>query len=611
MAPQDEDELGFVSDEELGFTPEEPLREDWGDGRGGRAATPQADMQPPPPRPAAPIGDGRSAALGFAQGGTYGYADEIGGLFARFLAEGQPARLGAAFQPSESDTPEEAAAKQAALADQAAEPTAYQLGRDAMRGEAARAQKESPWAFGGGNLGGAVAASVLTRKAAPGLAKQSAATQGAIEGAVAGLGGSDADLTEGEFLKAAIDTGAGATLGGFMGEAGQHLGEGLGAAGSWAGRKLGNALSEGAPTLEEAFRRFAQERALKAAGYIQKDFPRAGMKLRRLREGGQTLLDEPGLITPGASSATIADRLEPLVQQEGKAIGRYLDEADAAAGSSFAYDPTRLASRAEAEIATPALENPSVYSQGQRVATWIDRLRAAERAKAARGDPFTFREANEIKGDLQELTRNNRGDVPISQRRADQLQRMMTRDLDQQVRPLIGDDALAEFRNARSRFGTFKDALDKSTQGANRETGNNVFRIDDRQAAEAGAMVGGAPGAAVAGAASKLLRGRGDSVAAVGADRLAKSGVLGRLPGPDALGAAGGSAGAAAGRAVQTAMSTTDWLNMATEQNPEAMGEYGPTLQQAKADGRLAMVHYVLEQKDPNYRAMLEEARKQ
>lgn len=40
--------------------------------------------------------------------------------------------------------------------------------------------------------------------------------------------------------------------------------------------------------------------------------------------------------------------------------------------------------------------------------------------------------------------------------------------------------------------------------------------------------------------------------------------------------------------------------------NPEALGAYAQQLQQAAADGNLPIVHYALQQKDPNYRRMLD-----
>jgi hypothetical protein len=542
----------------------------------------------------APADPGVLAAIraSFGQGGLKGGSDEvIGGLTRALGPSGVPGHTSA---------------------------DVYRRARDAEREVLRGAQEHYPVPSLLADLSGDLASDFLATRL--GVPRVGSTPSNVAEGALSGYNRSEADLTEGRatpenHLAACTETAAGGAMGYVAPKVGEKVGKGLSGAGAWAGRKAGGMLSEGATSLEEGLRRFAQERALKAAGYIQKDFPRAAKKLERLRQSGQTLLDEPGLIRPGTSSATIADRLEPLVEREGASIGRYLDEADASAVAQDlaftegTFNPYPFLERARREIVQPALEDPSLRPQGRTLEGWLSRLRETDASLAGRGEPFTFRRANEVKGNLQDGIFNNRGDVKTNKGLANQLQRQMIDAIDEQATPLLGREGVEGFQAARSKYGTFKEALDKSTQGANRETGNNFLRIDDRQAAEAGAMVAGAPGAAVAGGASKLLRGRGDSVAAVGADRLVKSGALGRLPGPEALAAAGAVAGAAGGRVVQTALSTTDWLNMATEQNPEALGPYAETLAQAKADGRLAMVHYMLEQKDPQYREMLASAR--
>lgn len=53
-----------------------------------------------------------------------------------------------------------------------------------------------------------------------------------------------------------------------------------------------------------------------------------------------------------------------------------------------------------------------------------------------------------------------------------------------------------------------------------------------------------------------------------------------------------------------------DLLAYLAENNPESLGPYAATLQRAAADGNLPLVHWRLQQTDPNYRATLEEARK-
>jgi hypothetical protein len=54
---------------------------------------------------------------------------------------------------------------------------------------------------------------------------------------------------------------------------------------------------------------------------------------------------------------------------------------------------------------------------------------------------------------------------------------------------------------------------------------------------------------------------------------------------------------------------TSDLVMDLVQSSPEALGQYAQPLQQASADGNLPLVHYMLQQKDPQYRAMLEAAR--
>jgi hypothetical protein len=55
--------------------------------------------------------------------------------------------------------------------------------------------------------------------------------------------------------------------------------------------------------------------------------------------------------------------------------------------------------------------------------------------------------------------------------------------------------------------------------------------------------------------------------------------------------------------------STSDVVSGLVSSNPEALGPYAQQLQQAEADGTLPLVHYTLQQTDPNYRRMLDAVR--
>lgn len=546
----------------------------------------------------------RSAVLGVAQGGTFGHADELGGLIGRFLAQGSPAKLGAAFQPSPGDTPEIAALKREALAQQ---PTDYELVRDRMRSEAASASEADPLAYGGGQLGGAIGASVVTRRL-PGMSSlkgpSGAAIQGAVEGAVGGLGASEAKSA----TRILADSALGAGLGAAGGAGGEYLGRGLSAFGSWAGRRAGNALSQGSESLEEGLRRWAQERALKAAGYIQSDFPE---RIDDVLPKGAALLDEPGLMRPGNSVAEIRAKLDALVGEEGRAIGRYLDAADATPANPgldytpAEFNPYALAQRIETNVARPASYDPSLVPQAQRVRGWVDDLRAGTVARTMDGQPFTFRAANEMKGNLQDLVYSARsGEVPLSKQLQEQVQREMIREIDDQVAPLLGPEGVAGFQEARRRYGTFADVLEKAQRGERREVGNQFLGLGDRVQGAAAQAVDPTGGVATS-LLSKAVRGRADSAAAVGANTLSRN-----LPEvtPEAMSAAGAAVGAGLGRVAGAELQ--DWLREVLAADPDAASRWAGALGAASAGGpeELAGTHYELGQQDPEYQARMRRA---
>lgn len=477
---------------------------------------------------------------------------------------------------------------------------------------------------------------------------------GALSGGIEGAASSDAD-TAGEVLADAATGSAAGGVGGVLGYgAGKYV---LAPAGAWVGQKAGNALSRGASDIEDAFRRFAQERALKASGYIQKDFPREDpAALRRLLGRGQVLLDEPGLITTGASAGNINQRLEPLVEREGQRIGEYLDAADAAAGYgsgpfnpyAFAaeakrasdaglwrggpFNPQMFADEARQSVAQPFTRNPSLTNEGQGVTRWLGRLTDTATEQAGEGVPFTFRQANQYKGDLQNAVFNPQGLPRANKQAQNELQRALTQAIDEQAEPLIGPAGVQGFRDARRQYGAFADALDKSQQQVNREVGNNFLRLNDMQAGQMAQEVKGlenlpyiGPAAALG---SKLLRGRMDSTIARAADAVANSATLAALrnTSPEVLGgygaAIGGVAGSAAGDWLSefaqrsseaqspAQQSTSDFVGTAMRSNPELLGPYAPMVESAMAQGNLPILHYRLMQTDPAYREQLEQARK-
>jgi hypothetical protein len=470
----------------------------------------------------------------------------------------------------------------------------YRGTRDRMRERMAAAQAKHPYLTAGAGMLGDMSSDFLLKLAGVPVTSQGYQT---AMGGVSGFLGSDTDLTSGDveqFLRAGQDTAAGTALGYTAPIVGRWVGKAAGRGAQRAGAAL-NERWEASP-LRQWLQDKARERALKASGYIQKDFPQDPAKRSRLLERGERLLATPGLITNGATTETIAERLQPLKEAAGEAIGTTLGKVDntaqdiaGGAAHSFIpsnpyafhaqtpFNPYTFIERSEQEIVERFKNNPVLQPQLRVISGLLGRFRASAAQLAAEGKPFPFALANEIKGDLQEAVFNGRGDVAKNKELANAMQRILTEEIDAQVERVAGSGERAAFQLARQRYGDATDALKRATQGANRDTGNNLLGLGDRAAGEVAAAAGGGlPGAALAATLSKVFRGRGDSTAARVADWAGQE----------------------------------DWLDALARTNPEALGKWGAYLGAAagRSADALSQAKYELGQTDPEYQ---EERRRQ
>lgn len=185
-----------------------------------------------------------SFVRGAAQGGTLGFADELGGAMQaglQHIANGLPtgALEWAGIDNRYLQRPGEV----------------YRQARDENRASDRAAQE----AHSGAYLGGEVAGGLATLAAAPAGAGLSGAVKGgSMIGAGAGLGSSEADLTRGEYARAGIDTGLG-MAGGASFAAG---GYGAAKAAAWAKDKV---LSRTAGAIDRATRDAGELAAKKAS----------------------------------------------------------------------------------------------------------------------------------------------------------------------------------------------------------------------------------------------------------------------------------------------------------------------------------------------------------
>lgn len=218
------------------------------------------------------VSQGRTAALGVAQGGTMGFADEIGGAIGAATMN-EPVRANLEILPD--DSPEVVALKKQMQAEQGDVPSNYQLVRDNMRGEWSDAKKVNPGTAFVSELAGGLAVPIPGGAAAQGTKIGArllrAGGQGAAMGAAYGAGSSEADLLKGEVGDFAIDTG----LGALAGAGGGVIGEGVGSTLGWAGRKIKGGFQKNADDATADLLAQESEKLTKRGRSIQGEFGKA------------------------------------------------------------------------------------------------------------------------------------------------------------------------------------------------------------------------------------------------------------------------------------------------------------------------------------------------
>lgn len=440
----------------------------------------------------------------------------------------------------------------------------YRANRDEYRRAEERLREDNPTTFHGSGM----ASTLLTPGPKFGGGMGGAIKSGALMGAIGGLGGSEADLvnpTAASVFNAALDTGVGGVFGGAFGAAGQ---QGF----QRGGEAIRYLASKAQPWLEET----AATRALKAAGYIGKDLKALNKRDMNLAlDQGHTLLDEPGLITPGASIATVRERLDGLVDETGEHIGTILREAD---GKGVKYDIEPFLQRIETEVLGPVAGDPVV----ERGFNEIQRIVNGYRKRSQDMDGLTFEEANKMKTRLQKHminwgnSWNENSPGAHSDVFAKQMQHLFLESIDDQVGDLIGAGAKADLKVAKSRYGTFIEALQKAGERDAALKGNNAIGLKEYMAGlgALGASMSTdsvSPILATGGAmlVNKVATERGSSAAAVAANR----------------------------------MSQSEFLRDLITSNPHALGKWGAQLAQAAArgPGALELQDWMLAQTVPEY----------
>lgn len=440
-----------------------------------------------------------SGLRGAAQGATMGFADEISGL------------------------------AESALTDKT-----YEQARDESRANFEASQTANPIAYGTGNVAGSAATLAIPGlNAAKGASLAMTAGKAALQGGLAGIGGSEATG-----LGLVGDATKGAVIGGALGG---------------VGGVVANKLSQARGTAADALTDFAETRAVKSLGPILKQQEKLdGMGLTN--ELGRELLDS-GVVKAGRSVDNMINPLEEQLAQRGQAIGWARDKAtNLGANVNMADDAANAAIAANA----PGQLADEVVRSG----TFADNLGAVA------NDNIPVNDVQNLVGRVNESINFNK--VPGTQNAKEagniDLRKYLVSKMDESMASRLPEGDMANYQQNKRLFSGLAQGEDILDKASARQAKNATFGLRDTAmaASQLARPDGNGLTAAAMAIGSKIVRERGNSTVAVGADKLAQ--VL--------------------------------------KSNPEKFGEYAQVLSQAAARGgnSLAATHYLLQQSNPNYR---------
>jgi hypothetical protein len=373
-----------------------------------------------------------------------------------------------------------------------------------------------------GRLGEAVEGAIAKEGAGLGTKLLAKGAAGAVEGGVYGAGQAESDAAlEGEDLKAEKLV-AGIGFGALLGGTGNAV---LGAAGTGAKKVLSAAtdgLTDG--SMKSAIENFARNRTLKASGFIQKDLSKLSQVEQRETA---KVIQELDLVKAGDRVEDFLPKAQAAKEAAGAKIGAFYEGLDNATnGGAFKYD--RLLQRIDDELAQKA--NPI---ERQYLAGVMDKELAAFKGEAEKGYG-SFQLAHQMRSTLDNTI--NYGSEKVNVGLKKRLRGIFDDELKQQAEAVAGKDALNELKAANRQYSALAKAVDAAESGTNRSLGNRQVSLTDYLTGIGGAAAGVATGnvapmlmAGGGALANKLFRERGSSFLAVGARRLAESGIDGVL----------------------------------------------------------------------------------
>lgn len=416
----------------------------------------------------------------------------------------------------------------------------YKQARDESRANYESAREDNPVPYYSGMA--ATSLPLDAAKIVPGLGQG----LGAVEGGIYGLGASDADLTEGEFGQAAVDTGVGAGIGftapKVLGVIGKKVI-------SPVAKKAGSLFKSAAEGVSEKLSSTAEKLAENATGAT-------GVQASKFREGaGRELLDR-GLVKFGDDPAKIAERAGAAKDAAGEAISSALKELDDR-GVTASVDNVVSALNAKVSELNKAPGNESVIrSINNEIDNLIERgssdipLSSGEVAKRNYQDKVNYFSSKADQKAPIHAADAFRNEVESAATKAD---------------PKIGET----FKAAKDTYGLLAPIEEAASKRANQLSQHPAGGFNDMASGVIGGSAAGVPGTILGIATKRTVLPRVSSAAAV----------------------------------------TTDKISKIIERQPERLGKYLKPLQDAASRGgnALGVTHYLLQSIDPEYQKLMQD----
>lgn len=297
---------------------------------------------------------------------------------------------------------------------------------------------------------------------------------------------------------------------------------------AYGAAKVGGAVAT--PMLQS----LAETKAFKAAGSMLKDFRAAFAKdPQKINDLGRTMLNE-GLVSPGDTVKSIANKAAVLKQKTGQEIGavynKVLDqitnhETQIAPEKIMEIQAAGFHPEDQADSIKGMLAQKYKGSVGSTAAladvgSIVDEL-------GANGNNITPQHALDLKGQIDSHINWSKrsSELPLKQEMLKDVRGFIQDRLNSQVSLLdqaLGTSQSKELLRLNKLYGDVSQIAKISADRVLREGANQSFGMGDKLAAGIGGAIGGLPGAAAGGGLNEFARAYGNSLVATGADALSR-----------------------------------------------------------------------------------------